>query len=227
MDLNLKTALASGLAPTFTVLRAELPGGAGTDVLRLVQAGQVQIGAESYIDEDARFGAIESVSSVSEGIDTQVTTAQVVFHAPSDAGVEILAAPRTQRSPITIHQGAVDPATGAVIGTELLFRGEINFSVVVATEHARQVRVELITEEARQLEANDERRLSHAFHQSIWPGELGLIHVTGVAQKDFWRIRKPSISYGGGGAGGSGGGGYAGGGGGSGGVENLYERAVW
>lgn len=214
MDMNLKAALASS-APSFTVLRAELPDGAGTYVLRLVQAGQIQIGQEAYVDEDARFGAIDKISSVSEGIDAQATTAHVVFHAPKDAGIEILAAPRTQRAPITIEQGAVHPVTGATIGTELLFRGEINYSVLVGTEDARQVRVELITEEARQLEPNDERRLSHSFHQAVWgPGELGLIHVTGVTQKDFWRVPKPSITYGGGG-------GYFGGGGIGGGMDGL------
>ena len=220
MDTNLKAALASS-APSFTVLRAELPDGEGTYVLRFVQAGQVQIGAESYVDEDARFGAIESVSSISEGVDAQASNAHFILRGAADAGVQMLASPRSQRSPVTIHQGAVDEATGAVIGTELLFRGELNYSVVVADETARLIRVELITEEARQLEPNHERRLSHTFHQSVWPGELGLIHVTGVTQKDFWRVRKPSVSY-------SGGGGaqYGGGGIGIGDAPGFSSRAI-
>lgn len=201
MDPNLKAALGQP-ARTFTAVRAELPDGAGTYVLRLLNGGQAVLNGETYLGLDDRFGAIDKVSSISDGVKSEATTASLVLKTATADAIEILAHPKTQGAPVFIWQGAIDTDTGGVFGVELLFRGEVNYSVLVADEDTRAVRVELITEEARALEPNDERRLSHAFHESVWPGEFGLFHVTGVTEKDFWRVRKPSVTYGGGGGGG-------------------------
>ena len=199
MDLNLKAALA-GPARTFTAVRIELPdpGEEAPYVARLLNGGQVVIGGEVFSGLDARLGTLDRIESISDGVDAEASTASLIL-LPADApAIETLAHPQAQGSPVTIRQGAVDTATGLPLGTELLFQGEINYSTLVADADGRAVRVELVTEEARALEPNDERRLSNAFHQSIWPGELGLAHVTGVAQPDYWRTRKPAVSYGGG-----------------------------
>jgi len=206
MDPILKAALGQP-ARTFTAVRAELPDGEITHTLCLLNGGQAVVGGETYLGLDDRFGAIDKISSISDGVSSEATTVNMTLSTATAGAIEVLANPRTQGAPITITQGVIDTDTGGVVGTELLFRGEINYSVLVADEEMRAVRVELITEEARALEPNDERRLSHAFHQSVWPGELGLIHATGVTQKDFWRVRKPAVSY-------SGGNGLIGGGGG-------------
>lgn len=215
MDPILKAALGQP-ARTFTAVRGELPDGAAP--LRLLNGGQAVIAGETYLGRDDRFGAIDKISPISDGVKSEATTASLVLRTATAEAIEVLANPKTQGTPITITQGAIDTDTGGVFGVELLFRGEINYAVLVADEEMRAVRVELITEEARALEPNDERRLSHSFHQSVWPGELGLVHVTGVTQKDFWRIRKPSVSYGGGG----GGGGRLGGGVSDGGMAHLF-----
>lgn len=210
MDIGFKAALGFP-ARTFTLLRMSVPGEGGDYVVRLTNGGQVVTGGETYHGRDATFGSVDSISPIRDGVDAEVTTAQVVMIPAEDQAIETLANPRTQGASVRIVQGAIDTDTGAVFGTDLLFRGEINYSTLVADETGRAVKVELITEEARQLEPNDERRLSHSFHQSVWPGETGLIHATGVTEKDFWRVRKPagsgSFTTGGGAGGGAGGGG--------------------
>lgn len=211
MDPIMKAALGHP-ARTFTAVRAELPDGETDYVLRLLNGGQAVVAGETYHGLDDRFGAIDKITSISDGVKSEATTVSLILRTATAEAIETLANPRTQGAPITITQGVIDTDTGGVYGVELLFRGEINYSVLVADEDTRAVRVELITEEARALEPNDERRLSHSFHQSVWPGEMGLTHVTGVTEKDFWRVRKPSVTYGGGGGGGSLGGGVSNGG---------------
>ncbi|WP_312128082.1 hypothetical protein [Brevundimonas sp.] len=215
MDPTLKAAWAQP-ARTFTAVRIELPDGEDTYVVRLLNGGQAVLSGETFTGRDSRFGTIESVSNFTDGIDDQATTGHIVLRPATEEAIEVLASPLAQGAPVEVFQGAIDTDTGGVYGVELLFRGEINYGALAADEDNRVMRLELVTEEARALEPNDERRLSHSFHQSIWPGELGLSHVTGVIQRDFWRIRKPAMSYGGG----YGGGGYAGGG------QDIFENVV-
>ncbi|WP_312814463.1 hypothetical protein [Brevundimonas sp.] len=208
MDALMKAALEQP-ARTFTAVRIQVPDGETTYVLRLLNGGQAAFGGEVYTGHDDRFGSIDKIGSFSDGIDGQATTGNIVLRPQSAEAIALLSNPLTQGAQVEIRQGVIDTDTGGVYGVDLLFQGEINHTVLLADENSRSLRIELITEEARALEPNDERRLSHAFHSDVWPGELGLIHVTGVPQKDFWRIRKPSISY----SYSGGGGGYGGGGG--------------
>lgn len=196
MDTNLKAALASRAPTTFTALDLTLPGDPDDYELKLVQAGAVDIEGTVYTGRDQNYGTFSEIGTISDGVDSQATTASVTLMPPSEAALADLAHPLVQGAPVTIRQGAVDRETGASIGTELLFRGEVNQPVLMVASDIRAIRLDLITEEARQLEDNAERRLSHAFHQSVWPGELGMIHVTGVTQPDFWMMDKPSITYG-------------------------------
>jgi hypothetical protein len=56
---------------------------------------------------------------------------------------------------------------------------------------------------------NEGNVLSSAFHQAVWPGELGLDNAIDVGTTVAWRVKAPprgSVA-GGGGAGGGGGGG--------------------
>jgi hypothetical protein len=43
------------------------------------------------------------------------------------------------------------------------------------------------------LEPNEERIQSDAFHQSVWPGELGYEHQTSAKRKVFWRADAPDL----------------------------------
>jgi hypothetical protein len=49
--------------------------------------------------------------------------------------------------------------------------------------------------------------LSSSFHKSVWPGELGEDHATGLVIQDAWGVESPP-SQGGAGAGGGGRGGW-------------------
>lgn len=203
MDSGLKAALELPVVHSATLVHIELPGDPDPYDLRLSSGGQQTFGGYAYTGLDTTFGALGSVRGLSDGVGNEVSSASMVLHPKSDAAIEVLASPGTQDSPVVIRQATIDPDDGSLIGTEQLWAGAVNYAVLVADANQRSLRVELVTDEARALERNDERRLSHSFHQSVWPGELGLVHVTGVAEKDFWRVDKPNPStYAGGGGGG-------------------------
>lgn len=212
MDSALKTALQSPNPTTCTLVEIELPEA----TLRLTNGGFVIWGSNAFISADAAYGSLDSVDTVSDGTEAQTSAARVVLLPYEDAALATLAHPDAQRSPIRIWQGAVNQSTGALIGEpEPLFIGILDYVTVSVSEDSREAIIEAITEASLQTETNAERRLNHAFHQSCWPGELGLAYVTGIERrKVYWRVESPrgAVQYGGGGAG-SGGGGFGGGGG--------------
>ena len=46
------------------------------------------------------------------------------------------------------------------------------------------------------LEDDEGARLSDAFHQSIWPGELGMLNMTGIENDIYWGMATPGGSAG-------------------------------
>ncbi len=205
MDSALKTALQSPNPTTCTLVEIELP----ETTIRLTNGGFVIWGGNAFISADPAYGALSSASGVADGIESQATAFQVTLLPYSDEAAATLAHPDAQRSPVRVWQGAVNSSTGALIGEpELLFEGILDYAAPTFGTDTREMILECITQSSLQTETNAERRLNHAFHQSCWPGELGLAYVTGIERrKVYWRVESPrgSVQYGGGGSGGGGG----------------------
>ena len=172
-------------------------------------------GAQTFVTVNPTYGTISAIGNVVDGVGGQTTRVPITFQPIDDAAVTALKAPALQGTRVRIWEGAINRATGALIGApELKFDGEIDRpKVSVGTEWA--VTLECGTQAERQLEPNVDWRLNHPFHSLVWPGEVGLSHVTNVLRKIYWRMDQPNggaITSGGGGSFG-GGGGYSGGGG--------------
>lgn len=177
--------------------------------LRLTTGGFLVWGAELFLQRDPTYGTLGDLPIFEDGVDSQTTRADFTLYPSSHDAMVALANRKHQRALVEVFDAAVDPDTGLMIGEpDVLFRGEYDFARYVIGSSEELV-IECGTEEARLNEPNEDRRLSHPFHQSVWPGELGLIYVTGVGRKIYWRASEP------GGSGGaiSGGGGYVSGGG--------------
>lgn len=191
MDASYKTALQGASFISFTAVSIALPGG----TVRLVSGGTVSIGGNVYAVEDSTFGQLRMVEGIEDGADGQASRATITLLPPTSSAIATISAPAAQGSAIVIYQGAVDPATGLVIGTpETLFTGELDYPHVDITEGGWQLVLECGTEEGRLLEPNHERKLSDAFHQMIWPGELGLSYVTRTVRKIYWRASDPATA---------------------------------
>ena len=125
MDATLKAALAGATVTTFTAVSIAINGGA---TIRLVSGGFVVISGNTYSAEDATYGTLGDVDTVSDGADGQATRCTIVMLPPSSAAITALAAASAQGSVVTVYQGAINASTGASIGTvETLFAGELDF----------------------------------------------------------------------------------------------------
>lgn len=177
-----------------------------TGVVRLCSGGAVAYAGETYTSKHPLYGHLSRIDTLSSGAGGQVTRATILIEPFDDDGVAALTSPLQQGAEVKIWWGAVNVATGQMAGDpELKFEGELDFARFTAARNW-SVTLECGTQAERQLEPNGNWRLNHAFHAAVWPGETGLIYVTDVTKKIYWRLEAPSgsISVGGGGSTGGG-----------------------
>lgn len=165
-------------------------------------------GVLNFVTDHPTYGAIGSVGGFTDGAG-QTTTRVTISFLPRDVtAATALKSSTAQGSRVRIWEGAVNRATGALIGApELKFEGEVDRAKVAAGQEW-SVNMECGTQAERQLEPNVDWRLNHPFQSLIWTGEFGLSHVTNVLRRIYWRMDQP-----GGGAVTTAGGGTIGGGG--------------
>lgn len=194
MDAALTAAYQQPAPIACTLVRFDLPGAA----LCLTDAGFVPFdagegeGVETYLGRHPIYGALDSVGSIKDGAEAQTTRIDIgILPASADAAAA-LASPTTQDARVQWWEGVIHPTTGFLIGApELKFDGELDKPRWRVGDSWALV-LECGTQAERQLEPNADWRLNDAFHQTIWPGELGLSFVDGVTRKVEWRSRPES-----------------------------------
>lgn len=213
MDSALLSAL-QGIAPRLvTLVKLKLPD---ADVL-WCDGGFVVWGADTYAAEHEDYGVISTLSPIRDGSDGQATRVEMEVLPATDAGVAGLISADAQGSPMTWWEGSVDPVSGLLTGEPTLkFCGEYD-RPRLSVGTSRGFVLEFGTEAERQLEPNEEWRLNDAHQQSVWPGDLGCLHVTDNPKKIWWRAVQRGVGggstpwVGGGGGGTFTGGGFSGG----------------
>lgn len=191
MDSALITAFQAASPTKATLVRFDLPAGA----LCLTDGGFVVFdagdgeGDETYLGRHPTYGVLGSVPSIKDGAEAQTTRLDVVLLPASAAAVTALKSPTLQGVRVQWWEGAINRATGALIGApELKFDGEFDRARFSAGSDWSLV-MECGTQAERQLEPNADWRLNHSFHSLIWSSESGLIFVDGVTRKKEWRER--------------------------------------
>lgn len=193
MDATLKNALAQPAPLLFGAIKIALPD----YTLRLLDGSAVlQIGGEIYSGRDDYFGTLGGMSDLSEEIGDDSPEVTITLMPPDVSGAAVLSHPNMQGSVATIMVGAVDAGTGAVIGTpEILFLGEIDVPTIGVDESgARTVEFTIVSVFERLFETEEGQRASNGWHQSIWPGELGLEFMTGTDVNLYWGVKPPKGS---------------------------------
>ena len=106
---------------------------------------------------------------------------------PTNAAMAALAAPTAQGSQVLLYVGAVDPVSGAVIGTpDLVFVGEMDVPVQKVRQGDRALDITVISIFDRFLEQNEGTRLNTGFHETRWAGEKGLEFLSFVRDPAYW-----------------------------------------
>jgi len=149
-------------------------------------------GVEIYYGRHPVYGALGALPTIKDGAESQTTRVTIPLLPPSDEAAALLGQPSVQGVRVQWWEGVIDPDTAAFIGAPLLkFDGEIDRPRLTVGD-SRSIILDCGTQAERQLEPNTDWRLNDAFHQRIWPGELGLIHMTNVLKKSEWRERPPN-----------------------------------
>ena len=207
MDATLKAALQARSVTTFSAVEMILPGDPGATV-RLCSGGIVAFDSMTFSGLDPVWGSLERAETVRDGVESTRTTGRASFLIPNDDALALLLNINAQGAPISMWQGAVSRETGLAAGNtaDLLFEGVIDTGTLLIDQDTRQAIITCTTRSEYQQYAGEEWRISDAFHQSIWPGEIGLAYYN-RPDRVFWRTEAPRGVISGGGGGGIGGGG--------------------
>lgn len=193
LNASLDAAL-QGAAPLVCLLvRIELP----SRTIKIVDgAGQVAFGADVYTGEDAVYGVLDAVETMSEQVGTEAPKIRFTFLPASLTALADMTAPGNQGAPVYVWFGAVDQASGLIIGEpELLFMGELDTADVDVAEASTIITFDVASAWERLFEASEGHRLNNSFWQTIWPGERGLEYVVGVQRDLPWGYdaKRPSV----------------------------------
>jgi hypothetical protein len=182
-------AALSGPAPTiFGTVAIDLPG---RQLNLLSEAGRVTFGGRTFVGRDATYGTLQAMENLTDGMGTEAPRLSMTLTPASDAAAADLAAPEMQGSLTAISFGAVNPATGQVIGTHLLFLGELDVPIIKAGADGREIEYEVASIFERFFSEDEGIRLSPGFHEDVWPGERGLAYLNDVPQGVYWGVERP------------------------------------
>lgn len=156
--------------------------------LRLIYgSGEVEMSGNTFVGNDDTYGVIIALDPPEDGMGDQAPTLTISMAAPSDTSAADLASPLMQGSRTRVWFGAIDRATGAPIPDPyLLFDGELDQPTLTTGLAKRTVDYDVVSMFDILFDNDEGARLADAFHQSIWPGELGLEFVTGIIRQIIW-----------------------------------------
>ncbi|WP_319290091.1 hypothetical protein [Sphingobium sp.] len=189
----MKAALAQPAPWMFGAVKIEFPG----YTLRLLDgSAQLNFGGETYIGIDPTFGTIDSISEIEEELGDSAPEITLSLFPPDLSATAALSHPDMQGSTVNLMLGAVDPISGSVLGTpEPMFLGEIDVPTVTLEESGqRSVSYSIVSVFERLFETEEGQRASNGYHQSIFPGELGLDFMTGTDVNLYWGSKPPAAS---------------------------------
>lgn len=174
----LAAALAGPRALFFVCVELVFPGG----TVRLLDgSGECVLGGHVYSGRDPVYGVLDSIKGLVDGSGESAPSVQLGMIPASDTAMAALLDPAAQGSPAMIAVGVLDPATGLPVSEiYTLFVGEIDVPTLHERENDRRIEYTITSIAERLFSIEEGRRLSHAFHVKVWPGELGLEFVTDI-----------------------------------------------
>lgn len=188
MDPLLEAAQRQAAYVPCILIRMEMKAG----LLLLTDGGFVVYAGELYLGSQTGWGSLDTVGSLTEGGSGTTTRIELTLNAESTGAMQNMADPLNQGGLVQWWEGAIDPATGALIGQPILkFQGQFDFGRFTVDETSWSVVIECGTEGELQLIPNTDWRANDATHRRIW-GELGHANVSRLTDDDYWRTEAPA-----------------------------------
>jgi hypothetical protein len=182
---QLAAALRGERPLLFGAVEINLPN--GYDLLLLDGAAQLMINGRKFVSRDPVYGVLDTIKGLADTLGNSAPAVTLGLIPAATASLAKLMDPAVQGSPVTISMGCIDMWTGLVVPDPyVLFVGELDVPTVNWDMNDRRLDY-VATSIAERLFATEEGlRLSDAFHQHVWPGELGLAFVTAVETYVPW-----------------------------------------
>ncbi len=157
------------------------------DLLLLDGAGELLVGNRLFVGRDATYGVLDSVKGLTDSIGDQAPVLTLSLLPASNAALLALIDPAVQGSPVSVSIGCVDMMTGTAIGAPyLLFAGELDVPTIKWGMRTRRLEYRVVSAGERLFQVEEALRMVDAFHQSIWPGELGMSLVSDIETYVPW-----------------------------------------
>lgn len=189
LDATLDTALRGAAPLVVHLVKIALPGG----TIRVLDGvGTLVFSGETYTGEDAVFGVLDGLEAIGEQVGTEAPAMRLTFLPSSLSALSQLTAPANQGSAVSVWFGAVDPATGLLMGTpEALFVGELDTADVEVSTTRTVISFNVASAWERLFAVNEGHRLNNAFVQSVYPGALGASFVVEIQRDLPWGYDAP------------------------------------
>lgn len=184
----LSPALDAAFAADTVTIFGALTLTVGVDTIRLLDGSyELSLGGNVYSGEDETYGTWAALDKFQDGTGDSAPSIVVSMLAAGDEAVATLSGPSMQGELVKVSIGAVDTATGVVIGEPLvLFDGEIDVTRYIFGMRTSEIEFECVGGMERMFFDDEGIRLVPSFHVQVWPGETGMNHVTGIEDTIYW-----------------------------------------
>jgi hypothetical protein len=180
----LATALAGDRPPLFGAIEIDFPG---YELLLLDGAGQMPIGGRKFVGRDAIYGVVDTIKGLADLSNNQSPVVTLTLIPPASTSMTTLLDPAAQGSPVIISIGSYNISTGLPVSLPyVFFTGELDVPTPKWGTRDRRVEYRITSVAERLFQTEEGKRLSDSWHQSVWPGEMGLSLVTDVETYVPW-----------------------------------------
>lgn len=189
LSTDFDAALQKPVVALFGAVRIALPSA----TLTLIDgAGFLSFGGMNFVGRDPTFGVLASIGDYADGIDGEAPSLTIRFMPPSNAAMAAIASAEAQGSSVQIWVGALDKASGQVIGDPVLcFVGETDVAKQMVDTNTRALEVTVSSVFDRFFDGDEFVRMNGGFQGSIWPGEVGLQYAPRVNNQLPWGADAP------------------------------------
>ncbi|HEY1878433.1 MAG TPA: hypothetical protein VGG68_00725 [Caulobacteraceae bacterium] len=172
----------------FVAVEIELDSG----FLRLIDgSGSVSFLGRTFTGLDPEFGVLAGFDVVTDGFGNTAPSLNVTINPPTSSAAAILASEDMQGKTVSIWLGLLTPGAGVVQDPLLVFSGQVDQGVLSVGIGSRSIALACVSIWELMFDDNQGVRLTNAYHQAAWPGELGLEYVTAVTRQLPWGADTP------------------------------------
>ena len=195
---QMSAALRTGQSPIVPLIEVALPG---YTLRQMVGSGELLWGDKLFNGQDAKFGVLSAAGTLKDGIGDEAPDWDLTFTPPSEASAADLTTASAQGGAVSGWLAVVDRTSGVILPEPIqLFAGSLDVARLRVGKGSRSVewRCSSALEPFHDQEVG--ARLSDAWHQMVWPGEMGLSNMTGIERTSYWGVEKPpsAVAYQGG-----------------------------